>query len=174
MSDAPGPEYREVQRFRQPWLWALLLLALLPVVVILLYGLYRQLVVGQPWGDRPMSDGALVLLNGFLILLTGGVLLLFARLRLEVEVRAGELRIRFRPFVNRTIPLDRIVSCEARTYRPIREFGGWGIRYGFGGMAYNVQGNEGVQLTFVDGKRLLIGSQSAEELAGAIDRARGR
>jgi hypothetical protein len=39
------------------------------------------------------------------------------------------------------------------------EYGGWGIKYGKMGKAYNVSGNRGVQLEFTDGKRLLIGSQ---------------
>jgi TATA-box binding protein (TBP) (component of TFIID and TFIIIB) len=48
------------------------------------------------------------------------------------------------------------------------EYGGWGIKYGRKGKAYNVSGNRGVQLVFKDGKQLLIGSQRAEELAEAI------
>ncbi len=37
----------------------------------------------------------------------------------------------------------------ARKYRPIREYGGWGIRYGWNGRAYSTSGNEGVQLVGV-------------------------
>ena len=64
---------------------------------------------------------------------------------------------------------------EARTYRPILEYGGWGIRYTMGrGWAYNVSGNQGVQLELASGKRILIGSQRAEELARAIGEAKGQ
>jgi hypothetical protein len=68
------------------------------------------------------------------------------------------------------------VRWEARTYRPILEYGGWGIRYSpFGqGCAYNVSGNRGVQLELADGQRILIGSQRAEELARAIGEAKGQ
>jgi len=34
--------------------------------------------------------------------------------------------------------------------------------------AYNMSGNQGVQLVFKNGKKLLIGSQKADELAEAI------
>jgi TATA-box binding protein (TBP) (component of TFIID and TFIIIB) len=37
------------------------------------------------------------------------------------------------------------------------------------GKAYNVSGNKGVQLVFKNGKKLLIGSQKADELAKAIE-----
>ena len=40
------------------------------------------------------------------------------------------------------------------------------------GKAYNVSGNEGVQLELTNGKRILIGSQRADELADAIKRAK--
>ena len=82
------------------------------------------------------------------------------------------VRLRFFPLIRRTIPLTEIQSCEARTYRPIREYGGWGIRWGFSGMAFNVSGDRGVQLVLAGRKRLLIGSQRADELAAIINEAR--
>jgi len=57
------------------------------------------------------------------------------------------------------------------TYSPISDYGGWGIRYGSIGKAYNVSGNRGVQLELLNGERILIGSQKPEELAAAIDLA---
>ena len=57
----------------------------------------------------------------------------------------------------------------AREYKPLREYGGWGIRCSLKrGKAYNVSGNKGVQLVFKNGKQLLIGSQKAEALEEAI------
>ena len=60
--------------------------------------------------------------------------------------------------------------------QPILEYGGWGIRYSpFGkGWAYNVRGNQGVQLELANGQRILVGSQRADELARAIGQAKGR
>jgi hypothetical protein len=39
-------------------------------------------------------------------------------------------------------------------------------------MAYNVRGDRGVQLVLRDGRRVLIGSQRADELAKAIAEAK--
>jgi hypothetical protein len=103
-----------------------------------------------------------------------GLTLLFHVLELTVTVRTSEIDIRFRPLTRRRIPLSGVRSCEARDYRPIREYGGWGVRRGWrGGWAYNVRGNRGVQLELEDGTSILIGSQLADELAAAIRSAGG-
>jgi hypothetical protein len=97
--------------------------------------------------------------------------LLFILTCLTVEVRRDALYYRFFPFHRSFHRIDYvdIESCEARTYRPIREYGGWGIRLSSRGKAYNVKGDRGVQLVFTDGRRLLFGSQRADELASAIN-----
>ena len=54
------------------------------------------------------------------------------------------------------------------------DYGGWGIRRGRRGWAYNVSGNRGVLLQLENEKTLLIGSQRPDELAAAIEAQRGR
>ncbi len=100
--------------------------------------------------------------------------LLFYWMRLWVRVEPNNLVVRFRPLLFKRISLSDIQSCEARSYRPIAEYGGWGVRYSISGRgwAYNVSGNQGVQLELKNGKRILIGSQHAGELAEAINKAR--
>jgi hypothetical protein len=100
------------------------------------------------------------------------IAILFYFLRLETEVRADGLYIRFVPFHIRfkKFAVSDLSECYARRYKPIREYGGWGIRCGLSGRgrAYNVSGNKGVQLVFKGGRKLLIGSQKAEKLQEAI------
>jgi len=91
-------------------------------------------------------------------------------LELHVTVQDGGVRIRMLPFANRTIAPAQIARWEARTYRPIRDYGGWGVRFGPRGRAYNVSGNRGVEITLANGKRVLVGSQRADDLATAIAR----
>ncbi len=56
------------------------------------------------------------------------------------------------------------------TYRPIADYGFWGIRAGRDGeRALIARGNRGVRLELTDGTRLLIGSQRPEALAAALD-----
>ena len=158
--------YREVQRLRQWWVWAIILL----VTGVSWWAFLAQIVGGEPWGDRPAPDWVV-----WLIFVIFGVfaplLLYFARLVVSVDDEA--VRIRWVPFARKTIPLADIESAEARTYRPIREYGGWGVRWaGKRGTAWNAHGNRGVQLVLRGGKRVLIGSQQAEALAEAIEQGR--
>jgi hypothetical protein len=140
--------FREVHQFRQQWLWVLLLLTLFSLVIIFGYGMIRQLVFGQTWGDRPLSDSALAITGTIMILFVGSITYLFYALKLITEVRENGLYIQFFPLSQKIIPFDIIKRYEARTYRPIREYSGWGIKYGRREKAYNVSGNSGVQLEF--------------------------
>ncbi|MCO4769699.1 MAG: hypothetical protein KDA24_06670 [Deltaproteobacteria bacterium] len=85
------------------------------------------------------------------------------------EVASDGVRVNLRPFPGRTYAWSEIARAEVRTYRPIMEYGGWGLRWGPSGKAYNVYGTEGVQLTLTNDKRVLIGSQRAAELAAVIE-----
>jgi len=78
--------------------------------------------------------------------------------------------VQMRPLVNKRYLISDIETCESVTYRPIRDYGGWGIRYSFTkrSWAYNITGNKGVEIKFKGGRKLLIGSQRADELAAAI------
>jgi len=132
----------------------------------------QQLLLGKPFGSNPAPDLALVIIG---IIFGFGFPIFFFFLNLTTEVRKGGLYYRFSPFhlSFRRIALEDLTSYEAQTYSPVKDYGGWGIRYGRGGAAYNVSGNRGVQLEFANGKRILIGSQRPEELAEAIRRALG-
>ena len=166
------PLFEERQRFRQPWIWAVLYAEFACVVAILVIALHEQLVLHRPWGSHPVSDRALVSLVTGVLALELLVLALLASMELRVQVDPGVLRITFTPFVRRAIPAAEIASAAACTYRPLADYGGWGIRLGRSGRAYNVSGNRGVQLELRDGRRVLVGSQRPEELASALERAR--
>lgn len=167
----PAVKFHEVQRFRQKWLQMILVAVSLCLVLPFGYGMIEQLVLGHPWGDRPMADSALAIVGPLMILLGIGIPFLFYTMRLLTEVREDGIHIHFAPLSRQTVRFEDIVSWEVRTYRPIREYGGWGVRYGRSGKAYNVSGNRGVQLKLSSGKGLLIGSQRPEELAQAIQAA---
>lgn len=160
--------FREVQRFRQKWLWIGLVAVSLCLIVLFGYGMVKQLVLGEPWGSSPMSDTALAVVGPLMIVLGTGLTFIFHKMKLLTEVRKDGVHVHFFPLARQTVLFGNIVSCDVRTYRPIREYGGWGVRYGRFGKAYNVSGNRGVQLKLADGKGLLIGSQRPEELAQAI------
>jgi hypothetical protein len=161
--------YREVQRFRQPWLWLLVA----GVSGISIWSFVQQIILGKPFGQNPASDAGVVIIA---VIFGPAFPILFYAINLTTEVRSDGLYLRFFPFHLgfRRIPAETLNRCEVQTYRPIRDYGGWGIRYGRGGKAYNVSGDRGVILGLSDGSRLLIGSQKPEELVNAIKLAFGK
>ena len=140
---------------------------LLLVAGLCIYGAVEQLILGRPFGNNPASDEVLVLT---IIVFGLGLPVFMHQLCLMVEVYEDGLRYRFYPLQLsfRKLGREEIISFEAVTYRPIRDYGGWGIKYGRNGAAYNVSGNRGVQLQLTDGRRMLFGSQRPEELASAL------
>ena len=96
------------------------------------------------------------------------VVVMFTMMKLTTTVSGQGLRVKGMWFINRMIRFEYIESAAMRQYKPIMEYGGWGYRIGPSGTAYNAQGNEGVQLTLKDAKRVLIGSQRATELASLV------
>ncbi|MBN2098945.1 MAG: hypothetical protein JW753_05030 [Dehalococcoidia bacterium] len=160
--------YREVQRFWQLWLWLLVA----GVSGVSIWSFVQQIILGKPFGQNPAPDVAVVIIAAIFGL---GFPVLFYAVNLTTEVRTDGLYVRFFPFhlTFRRMPSESVIRYEVLTYRPIRDYGGWGIRYGRGGKAYNVSGDRGVMLELSDGSRLLIGSQKPEELANAMGLAMG-
>ncbi|TMT86993.1 hypothetical protein E2L06_10440 [Haloterrigena sp. H1] len=138
--------FREIQRFRQWWLWTLL-----GGVALLM------LVLG------PISWGGLIVI--------GAIAAFLYNLRLQTEVRADGIYFKMWPlhWSFRRIAWSEIERYEPRQYRPLREFGGWGIRWAPGKLAYNVSGNRGVWIDRANGRAVLIGSQRPEDFVRAIE-----
>ncbi|MGZ5383894.1 MAG: hypothetical protein ACXWH0_07930 [Acidimicrobiia bacterium] len=83
-------------------------------------------------------------------------------------VRSDGLHIRFFPLKWNLIPFETIASYQTRTYRAIRDYGGYGIRLGREGKPNILSGKKGLQLLLNDGRKLLIGSRHAAELEAAV------
>ncbi len=161
--------FTEVQRFRQWWV----LLLVLFVSGIAWYGFIQQIVLKKPFGNNPAPDAVMIM-----IWVIFGVLfpIFFYSLKLVTDVRNDGLYIRFFPlqFHSKKISFEEIKTYEIRTYSALKEYGGYGIRYGKNGKAYNISGKRGVQFEFLDGKRLLIGTQKPKELIQALDTVSGK
>ena len=72
----------------------------------------------------------------------------------------------------KNISAKKIQEYKIRKYRPLIEYGGWGVRRGSKkyGTAYNVTGNIGLQFIFKNNKKLLLGTQRAESFKRALDK----
>ena len=158
--------FTEEQRFRQWWLWAIVIIP----CAIPWAGFIIQVIMGYEFGNNPAPDWIVIL---FWLLFGIGLPIFFYSTKLITQVKPDGIHLRFfslhRKF--KFYPYDKIEKFEVSTYRPIYEYGGWGIRYGYGGKAYNVYGNKGIQLILKNKKKVLIGSQKSEEFYEAIVKA---
>ena len=154
-------QFHEVQYFHQRWR----LCVLAGLVLVFLYGCYQQVVRGQPWGNRPVSNALLVVIT----LALAALIYWLLKMHLVTEVRDRELYIHFMLFWKpRRLPFSAILSAQPVTYRAIEQYGGRGIRRGRNGWAYTVSGDRGVKLTLAGGEQFLLGSQRPDELAAVI------
>lgn len=159
MSIMSSPAFREIQYFRHP-----LVIGVVGLIALLSwFALVQQILFGMPFGENPAPD-----LGIWVIWAVFGVGLpawLFS-LRLETVVEDRTLRYRFFPLHPgwKEIPLEHVAGAVAVTYRPFREYGGWGIRFGRQGIAYTVSGDRGVLVRLRNGRSFLLGSRRAESL----------
>lgn len=150
--------FNETQRFSQWWLW----LILIGTSILPLYGLYKQLVMGEPYGDNPTSDISLIIV----CLLVLGVILLFVIMRLDTTMDEAGIHIKYFPFLSRSVAWSEVKSAEVLNYGFV---GGWGIRiWTRYGTVYNTSGNKGLALVLHNGKKLCIGTQKEAELKAAL------
>lgn len=148
-------QFKETQRFTQWWLW----LVLVGSWVVLIYSLATV---------QPQTTIA------YFISFVVGMLLpiLFWQMRLMTRITEEGIYVRFVPFhfKEQFYPWESIESAQVRTYSPLMEYGGWGIKYGFNGQGkvFNVAGDQGLQLVFKSGEKLLIGTQKPTEIQAAV------
>jgi hypothetical protein len=151
--------FEERQRFNQWWLWILLI----GVNIFAIHDAVRDFL-------HQDTAHSVVLISSILIPLgvTAGVTLLLRIFRLDTQIKKDGVYVRFYPFHRKYLVYnwDAIAEHSIRTYRPLLEYGGWGLRAGFGkGTAFTVSGNKGIQLVFKNKTRLLIGTHKPDEVS---------
>lgn len=151
-------DFKEEQKFTQWWLW----LILIGTGIFPLIGMYKQLILGEKFGDKPMSDLGLIVFSVFIF----GIIVLFGLMRLKTEIDQKEIRMRYTPFIKRNVQWKDIESAKVVNYGFV---GGWGIRlWTKYGTVYNTKGNKGLAIELKNGKRFLIGTQKEAELEELI------
>lgn len=159
--------YRESQRPRQMLWWVLTLLP----AVFMWYWFIQQIIYGVPLGNNPAPDAVTIIF--WLIFGIIFPVFMLGISKLITEVRSDGIYIRFLPFhvQFRQFLFKDIRHYKSITYSPLKRFGGWGIRFNSKGeTAYNINGNEGIEikLTYTT---VVIGTQKREEIIKAIDSA---
>ena len=86
---------------------------------------------------------------------------------LNTEVSKTGIRLSWGPFgfIKKSISFESITKVEAVTYRPLAEFGGWGIRGMGKKKAWTVRGNRAVRMEMKGEKVFYLGSDRPERIA---------
>ncbi len=130
--------FTESQRFRQGWLWAIIL------------GVTALTLLAPAGNFRWLS---------YLTLLF--IVLLFVAWRLDTRYDQAGIHYRVWPFIRwPTIDWADVSTATVTQYG----FVGYGIRWNFGEWIYNVAGNQGLRIKTITNKRILLGTQRPDEL----------
>jgi hypothetical protein len=156
--------FLETQRLTTWWLW----LIIIGLNILFAWIFVQQVILGTPVGNSPASDMQVILFFALMLFFTA----VFLAVRLLTVIDQDGIRVMLFPFhfryrIFRWKDIDRIRIVR---YSPMADYGGWGIRWGRKGTAYNLSGNIGFYIDFSNGKSVLIGTCKPSELHQALEK----
>ena len=145
------PIYAESLNCRK-WSYYLLPIALLPLII--------EFFRNQITTDDVITSCVLFLI--FMLLVLG--------LKLKWTISKDSFTFKYNPFYNkwRTIPLAEIKKIEIMRINPLKEFGGWGFRYGKLGQAFTTTGRMIIHIETTKGQKLNFSVENTEKAERAI------
>ena len=141
--------FEETQRFNQIWLWMIIVCVSLMLIIQVPLNLINSS------GADPLPTSS-VLIIIFSLVFVIGINTLFIFMRLKIKISNEGVAVIFSPFINKPQQFlwDDIDKAFVRKYKPLWEYGGWGIRHSWNSKAYNTSGNMGLQLIMKSGKKI--------------------
>lgn len=166
--------FTEEQHFSNFWFWVFIVVVFTAFLTPTIVALFSEIVLNTPYGENPKSIESLLIIFGILLVVCLAAILLFRMMKLVVVVRQDGVFYRYPPFIlkEQQFKVEDIEFFKIRKYKPIKEYGGWGIRNNWAkaGRAFTVKGKLGLQLYLKDKKRVLFGTQRAEALNRAMNK----
>jgi hypothetical protein len=146
------PQYSEKSRFPQ---WVFWLIISIPISI------YAYLYFHPE--ERDPFDWI-----GLLIAAAVGIFLYY--IKLTVTINPNGIAYQYPPFHNKPnlLPWEKIKSIELMKINPLREFGGWGLRYGRLGAAYTTKGHYILHIEKTEGQAINLTIAQPEEFINAI------
>lgn len=119
------------------------------------------------WRFSPWLSLLYLALAPVFFILYGGLRVAVNSQRLEVRLGIAGVRLL-------RLPVRDIAAVAVHDFSPLRDFGGYGIRFNRRMTAFFFRGTRGVTVETVRGKTYLIGSDTPEQLATVIQAIRER
>ncbi|MDA1269337.1 MAG: hypothetical protein O2829_09670 [Bacteroidetes bacterium] len=146
--------FQETQRFRQIWIWVLIL-GITGIAIGSLFLLE---------GEDPLTYRDLAFPIGMLLLLN----ILFLSFTLSTRIEVDCLSFRFFPFTRwRNYHFEDVEAMELVEYNGFWDYGGWGIKWNGDSWSYTTGGKWGI-LVQTSKKKFLLGTQKPEEAKQAV------
>lgn len=148
-------------------------LIIAPLFVFSVWSFVQQIIFNKPFGSDPAPDWGVWLI---LIICGIGLPWLFLQSKQIIKFDGKTISASYVPFWKTTFALDQVEKFYPRDFNPMRDFWGWGIRYGLKKgskwvMAYvYFNENRGVQFELKNGRRILIGSRKTEQFLEVLNR----
>lgn len=154
-------EFHETQRFTKKWHFVLIG-GILILTISPLYSVIKIAFLSADYANLLKLLGPIVI----------GTLFFFF-LQLKTGINKEGVHYQFIPFhrKKRLISWNEIESVALITYRPLFDYGGWGIRMKSldgSNIALNVSGKIGILMHLKNGNKLLVGTQKKEEAENIV------
>jgi hypothetical protein len=154
--------FKEVQQFRQLWLWAILIFSgLMPVILV-------AVLLPQ---DKKMSMGSMITVFAIVLGTFSINVVAFYITKFETVVTEEGLFYRWWPFARkyRMLRWQEIAAITVRKYPR--------LQYGYHtsrefGKVHNIDGNKGIQFVLLNGKKVYIGTQKLNVLQYTLEQIR--
>lgn len=148
------------ERQRASWFWYIFLVA---INVPFFYGIIKQLIYKEPWGDNPMSDTGLIIVSAAMLIFS----IFMLTTKLETIITEEGIYVRLFAFQKRYkfYAWGKIRNFEIKKYSPLLSYGGWGYRISLkGSVAFNMRGKVGLELILNNGQKVIIGTCNPLEM----------
>lgn len=133
-------------------LYVTLVSTVLPLIMLILAAVF--------WFITPWSSVTMIVVGISLVIPYGGQRTIVTRDRIVIRWGLGIRVLR--------LNTADITAVELHEFAPLKDFGGYGIRFNRKMTAYYLRGNRGVKITRERGRPVLIGSDRPEGLATVI------
>jgi hypothetical protein len=153
-------EFYEEQKFTQKWILVVLCIISGGVFALAVLVLFQK--KSGVWPPILMILVVIVFVTAF------------RSLTLQCKITGDAIAYRFFPLQGgfKVIRRSVILNLEVVTYKPLSDYGGWGIRMSRKGMAYTVKGDKGLLITLDSQKNILIGTSKPEEMRSFLKQQR--
>ena len=150
--------FQERQWFIRHW-WPLLLVPAVVVAVLL------SVVPAKPQADNWTA------VAGPLLGIAGAAYLLVLHLETRLDQTGAHYRLFPLQWRWQAQPWPEVSRAYVRSYDPLSEYGGWGLKGKASNRALNIAGSQGLQLELHGEKRLLLGTQRAAAVTAFLQQS---